>query len=90
MRFFEKREEAIEFLKTIAPAERSISDITIITRESSNPRKNLNGGDYDRWLHCVLIVPGLYRAIEDWSAEWPIDDYDHMDGYVVVSQEDLR
>lgn len=89
-KFFENREEAIEALKEIKPQDRAIAPyVKIITRESENPYKNLNGGDYDRWLDCELIVPGLYKAKENWSAEWPIDNYCHMDGYVVLSQGDI-
>ena len=90
MKFYENRKDAVEQLKTITPQDRAIIPyLRLITRESENPAKNLNGGDYDRWLNCRLISPGLYRAIEDWSAEWDISNYDHMDGYLVVEQQDL-
>lgn len=90
MRFFENRKDAIEHLKTIAPQDRAVVKyLRLVTRESENPARNLNGGDYDRWLNCHLVTPGLYRAKEDWSAEWPIENYDHMDGYVVVAQEEI-
>lgn len=91
IRFFENRKDAIAYLKTIAPQDRALAlYLRLVTRQSENPAKNLNGGDYDRWLNCHLISPGLYRAVENWSAEWDIKDYDHLDGYVVASQQELQ
>ena len=91
MKYFDCRKEALDYLRTITPQNRAIFPyLRLVTRESENPAKNINGGDYDRWLSCELVTPGLYRAIEDWSAEWDIMDYYHFDGYVVLEQgEDL-
>lgn len=90
MKFFGNRKDALEHLKTITPQDRAIIPyLRLVTRESEDRSKNLNGGDYDRWLNCHLVSPGLYRAKEDWSAEWPIEDYYHLDGYLVASQDDV-
>lgn len=90
MKFYETRKEAVVALKTIAPKDRAIAPyVKVVTRESEDHSKSHNGGDYDRWLNCHLVTPGLYKAKENWSAEWPIENYCHLDGYMVITQGDI-
>lgn len=90
MKFYETRKEAVAALKTIAPKDRAIAPyVKVVTRVAEDHSKSHNGGDYDRWLNCHLVTPGLYKAKENWSAEWPIENYCHMDGYMVITQGDI-
>ena len=46
----------------------------VYTRESENPEKNANGGDYDFWTWVGVSPDGL-QIIENWSADWDYADW---------------
>ena len=82
-----QRRDAVEYLKGISPQKRAINDRFVIpSRYAENPSKCLNGGDYHRWYECHLVTPGLYKFSEQWSAEYPIEDYHQITGYLVIEQ----
>ena len=48
--------------------------VRIYTRDSRQPERNANGGDYDFWLDVSLTSDGVIIE-DDWSADWDYADW---------------
>jgi len=82
--------EALARVSRIPVTDRAITCPAIDLREPENPAMSSNGGDYHRWLNCRQYTPGVFIVEEDWSADWDIADYSHMEGIIVLTQQEVR
>jgi len=82
--------------RAFASRDLSVSDASVYDcvplriREARKAALSSNGGDYERWINMTQIAPCVFEVAEDWSAEWPIRDYCHLEGYVVLTAKDLE
>ena len=63
--------------------EGNVYGVRIYTRDSQRPELNANGGDYDYWTFFGVGRDGHAYSIEDWSADFYYNDWNHaqMDTY---------
>lgn len=76
-------------IQDIALENRAIGTFEIELRVPRDWRFANNGGDYYRYLTLKEVSFGIFKAKEDWSAEWDISGYYHLEGYICLSKSEV-
>lgn len=53
--------------------------VRVYTRESRDPSRNRNGGEYDFYTDLFIGEDGRVHAVDDWSAEYDARDWNVYD-----------